>query len=198
MRLSTLASFATLATLVLGAPPSGRSKMPPRQRDQGVPLGLLAKRDCGEGFQRVCYGPDSGTSQNLDPEDIQYVASYLRFQADGKETSPIWNMPSEFQCSEWSIEIPGTGTVLALVKHINPRTNSGLSFNDLARTIDGRPDATDEQRAKSLWGGCKTNGGQLGVIVDLKDPAYNTTDYIAKKMKPADLIVKLVRAKSPK
>jgi hypothetical protein len=82
-------------------------------------------------------------------------------------------MPSEFDCSEWTIPLFGAGTVLALAKHINPRTNSGVTYYDLARTIDG--------------------GGQLGVIVDLKNPAYKTPEFIASKMKPADIIIKLVR-----
>ncbi|KAK4203020.1 hypothetical protein QBC40DRAFT_275270 [Triangularia verruculosa] len=187
MHSSTLISLLALAPAVLGAAVSGRPNMTPRHRDQGVPLNLLAKRAaCGEGAQRVCY------TQNIDPEDIEYAALYLRHIAE-TNNDPIWNMPSEFDCSEWTIPIFGAGSVLALAKHINPRTNSGVTYTDLARTIDGGEDATDAQRAASLLGGCGGNGGQLGVIIDPANPAYKTPEYIAAKMKPADIIVKLVR-----
>lgn len=193
MQLSTLLPISTFATLGLGAAISGRSNMTPRHRDQGVPLNLLAKRAaCGEGPELVCYGVEGGTSQNLDPEDVEYAAAYLRYLADSNN-NPIWNIPSEFECAEWTLPLFGAGTVLALAKHINPRTNSGVTYHDLARTIDGGEDATDGQRAASLLGGCATNGGQLGILVDLENPAYKTPEYIDSGMKPADIIIKLVR-----
>lgn len=167
-------------------------KTSPFHRDQTVPLSLLAKRSCGETAPQVCYGVDGGESQNIDPEDIAYAAAFLRYQADTND-NPIWNMPSEFDCSEWTLPLAGAGTVLALAKHINPRTNSGVTYTDLARTIDGGADATDEQRAASLLGACAKNGGQMGVTVDLTDAAYNTTEYLASGMKPKDIIIKLVR-----
>ncbi len=190
MHLSILASLSTLTALAHGA--ALHSKMTPRHRHQGVPLNLLATRQaCGEGAQQVCYGVGGGTSQDLDPEDIEYAANYLRLLADESSSPPIWNMPSEFRCSEWSFPLFGAGTVLALVKHINPRTNSGVTYYDLARTIDGGLDGA--QRNASLLGGCGTRGGQLGVLVNLTDPVYQTAEYKASGMKPADLIVKLVR-----
>lgn len=193
MHISTLFSLSTVAASALSAAVTGRPNFTPRHRDLGVPLNLLAKRaSCGEGPQRVCYGVAGGTSQNLDPEDVEYAASYLRYLADNNN-NPVWHMPSEFDCSEWTIPVVAAGTVLALAKHINPRTDSGITYYDLARTIDGGEDATAEQRAASLLGGCGANGGQLGVIVDSTNAAYKTPDYISSGMKPADIIVKLVR-----
>ncbi|KAL2066963.1 hypothetical protein VTL71DRAFT_1387 [Oculimacula yallundae] len=158
----------------------------PVHRDQTVPLSLLAKRACGETAPQVCY------TQEIDPEDIAYAAAFLRYQAESND-NPIWNMPSEFDCSEWTLPIAGAGTVLALAKHINPRTNSGVTYTDLARTIDGGVDATAAQLAASLLGSCGKKGGQMGVTVDLNDPGYKTPAYLSSGMKPTNIIVKLVR-----
>ncbi|KAL2130294.1 hypothetical protein VTI74DRAFT_6666 [Chaetomium olivicolor] len=64
-------------------------------------------------------------------------------------------------------------------KHINPRTNSSVTYYDLARTIDGGADATPEQKAALLLGACGGNGGMMGVTVDASDPAYNTPGYLS-------------------
>ncbi|KAK1837822.1 hypothetical protein CCHR01_19552 [Colletotrichum chrysophilum] len=82
---------------------------------------------------------------------------------------------------------------MALTKHVTPRTYSAVTYADLARTIDGSDGSTEEQRKASLLGSCGSNGGQLAVIVDPEDPSYKTPEYIAADMKPADIIVKLVR-----
>ncbi|KAJ0347238.1 hypothetical protein KNSL1_006597 [Colletotrichum chrysophilum] len=52
--------------------------------------------------------------------------------------------------------------------HVTPRTYSAVTYADLARTIDGSDGSTE-------------------------DPSYKTPEYIAADMKPADIIVKLVR-----
>ncbi|KAI8304807.1 hypothetical protein K4K59_012638 [Colletotrichum sp. SAR11_240] len=97
-----------------------------------VPLNLLARRAaCGEGSQLVCYGVAGGTSQNLDPEDIEYAAQYLRYLA-GTNNNPLWNMSPAFDCAEWTLPLFGAGTVMALAKHVNPRTNSAVTYADLA------------------------------------------------------------------
>ncbi|KAH6624479.1 hypothetical protein B0J18DRAFT_428405 [Chaetomium sp. MPI-SDFR-AT-0129] len=192
MHLSNLLPLSLLGLAAAASLP----KTSPFHRDQTVPLSLLAKRACGETAPQVCYGVSGGTSQDLDPDDISYAAAFLRYQADNNG-NPIWQMPSEFDCSEWTLPLAGAGTVLALAKHINPRTNSGVTYTDLARTIDGGADATDEQLAASLLGSCGKNGGQMGVTVDAADPAYHTSDYLASGMKPADIIVKLVRNPDP-
>lgn len=156
---------------------------------------LASRADCGETAARVCFGIDGGTAQDIDPEDIEYAGAFLRYIAETHE-NPLWTMPPEFTCSEWTIPVDGAGTILVLAKHINPRTNSSVTYSDLARTIDGGANATPEQKAASLLGACGGNGGMMGVTVDTSDPAYNTPEYIASKAKPQDIIVKLVRAPS--
>ncbi|ORY10359.1 hypothetical protein BCR34DRAFT_655133 [Clohesyomyces aquaticus] len=129
----------------------------------------LTKRSCGETANLVCYG----TAGN-----------------------PLWTMPPEFDCGEWSLPIPDAGTVLVLAKHIKPRTNSSVTYTDIARTINGGADPTSAEKAASLLGACGSGGGMQGVTVNAKDPAYNTPGYIASKAKPQDIIIKLVRAAS--
>ncbi|KAJ0361142.1 hypothetical protein COL154_007009 [Colletotrichum chrysophilum] len=70
-------------------------------------------------------------------------------------------MPFVFDCAD-------AGSVMALTKHVTPRTYSAVTYADLARTIDGSDGSTE-------------------------DPSYKTPEYIAADMKPADIIVKLVR-----
>ena len=157
------------------------------------PLTRHGKRACGETAALVSYGKDGGESQNLDPDDIEYAAAYLRYLADQNGNNPLWTMPPGFDCEEWGLPLFGTGTVLGLAKHINPRTNSSVTYTDIAATIDGGEDATAEQRAASLLGACGTNGGQLKVTVNPDDPAYHTKEYLASGAKPQDIIIKLVR-----
>ncbi|KAK4121038.1 hypothetical protein N657DRAFT_658062 [Parathielavia appendiculata] len=141
---------------------------------------LASRATCGETAARVCYGVDGGTAQNIGPVDID----------------PLWTMPPKFGSSECTIPVDGAGTVLVLAKHINPRTNSSVTYYDLARTIDGGVDTTPEQRAASLLGACGGNGGMKGVTVDTSDPTYSSPAYVSSKAKPQDIIVKLVRAPS--
>ncbi len=148
---------------------------------------------CGETAAKVCFGPDGGTPQNITVDDAAYIASYLRYigtSNPGKDA--YWTMPPEIGCSEWTIPIPSGTSVLALAKHINPRVNSSVLYQDLATTIDGGENASDEEKNKALLG-CTTNGGMMGVIADPADPAYNTPDYKNSKAKPSGIIVKLVR-----
>jgi hypothetical protein len=35
---------------------------------------------CGEGGALTCYGVTGGMSQNLDPSDVAYAATYFRYQ----------------------------------------------------------------------------------------------------------------------
>ncbi|OAL54648.1 hypothetical protein IQ07DRAFT_608565 [Pyrenochaeta sp. DS3sAY3a] len=157
------------------------------------PKAKFEKRACGETNARVCYGVGGGEAQNLDIADIAYAASYLRYLAD-KNNNPLWTMPPEFDCSEWGLPVVDAGTVLVLAKHIKPRTNSSVTYHDLARTIDGGTEATPTQIAASLLGACGSGGGMMGVTTDDNDPAYNTPAYKTSGAKHQDIIVKIVRA----
>lgn len=59
--------------------------------------------------------------------------TYLRYLADNN-ADPLWTMAPEFDCSEWSLPEPDAGTILALVEHIRPRTNSSVTYYDIAPT----------------------------------------------------------------
>jgi hypothetical protein len=73
-------------------------------------------------------------------------------------------LPEGFECGEWTFPVPDAGTVLALAKHIKPRINSSITYEDPGRTIDGGgDDASDKDKKSSLLGACGGNGGQLGV-----------------------------------
>ncbi len=78
---------------------------------------------------KVCFGRDGGQAQDILVDDLQYVADFLRFTGESKEGAATWwIMPSGFDCAEWTVEVPGAGTVLLLAKHINPRINSSVLF----------------------------------------------------------------------
>lgn len=98
---------------------------------------------------------------------------------------------TEFQCEEWSIQ--REATVLILVKHTSARLSSTVLALDIANTLDGGENATDEERAKSLLG-CETNGGQMGLVFDASNPAYTGETYKSWKTTPSGLIIKVVRA----
>lgn len=196
---SQLVSFSALLALANAAarlPLSSRDSTPnfiPRSAAALPGRALLQPRACGETAALVCYGVNgAGTAQDLDPDDISYAAAYLRYLAD-EAGDPLWTMPPEFDCSEWTLPLAYAGTVMATVKHINPRTNSSVTYYDLANTIDGGVDATDAQVAASLLGQCGKNGGSVAVTANANDPAYLTPGYIASGAKPADVILKLVR-----
>jgi hypothetical protein len=122
------------------------------------------------------------------------VAGYLRFISEGNEgAAKFWTMPEAKDCAEWTLPVPGAGTVLALAKHIDPGIRSSILYQDLARAIDGGQDATEPEMNKSLLG-CGTHGGQYGVIANLSDPLYHTDEYKDSGAKPEGILVKLVNA----
>ncbi|KAJ3491211.1 hypothetical protein NLG97_g5634 [Lecanicillium saksenae] len=154
---------------------------------------------CGETGQKIRYGHNGGESQHVDLEDVKYVADVLRYISDNNQgPAKFWNMPKAIgDCAEWSLPVPDSGTVLALAKHISPRTNSSILYEDLARAIDGGASATPDEAKKALYG-CGTNGGQMGVTANLSNPLYNTPDYKNSGAKPEGIIIKIVRAPAKK
>ncbi|OAA48376.1 hypothetical protein NOR_01626 [Metarhizium rileyi] len=148
---------------------------------------------CGEGLQRICYGVSGGMSQDLDPEDVQYVADYLRYLSDQNEgAAKFWNMPKSIDCAEWGLPVPSGLTVLALAKHVDPRIDSSILYEDLAAAIDGGLDGPVRDQEKLV--GCGKNGGQIGVQADLANSLYYTKEYNESKAKPEGIIIKLVHA----
>ncbi|EGX97038.1 hypothetical protein CCM_01697 [Cordyceps militaris CM01] len=154
---------------------------------------IAPRAGCGEGTQKICYGVDGGTSQNIDPEDVQYVAEYLRsLSAENEGKNKFWTMPKSIDCAEWSLPVFNAGTVLALVKHIDNRVLSSVLFEDLAMAIDGGKNAADKGKNELL--GCGRNGGQVGVTANTSNPLYNSADYKSSGAKPTGLVIKLVKA----
>lgn len=153
-----------------------------------------AVAQCGEGAQQICYGLDGGSPQNIDLEDLQYVADFLCFTGQTNAGGPgaFYTMPASVFCAEWSIEVPGAGTVLPLAKKNNARITSSVLFTDIADAIDGGVGATEEQKKAALMG-CAANGGQIGVKTDPANPLYNTKEYKDSKAKPEGIVLKIVR-----
>lgn len=154
---------------------------------------------CGETAQKICFGQNGGESQHVDLEDVKYVADVLRYISDNNQgAAKFWNMPKAIgDCAEWSLPVTDAGTVLALAKHISPRTNSSILYEDLARAIDGGASATPEEAKNSIYG-CGTNGGMMGVTANLSNPLYNTPEYKNSGAKPEGIIIKIVRAPAKK
>lgn len=146
---------------------------------------LLARQSCDEGSKRVCYGKDGGLSQNLDPADVEYVASYLRFVGESNTgASARWTMPaSGSTCDEWAIPVPGAGTVLALAKHTTPFVATSILYEDLASTIDAIGGLLE----------CQEYGGQMPAKVNKTNPVYTSAEYKATKARSDGITIKLVR-----
>ncbi|KAM0272160.1 hypothetical protein ACHAQH_008837 [Verticillium albo-atrum] len=154
---------------------------------------LQTRQSCVEGKDRVCYGVSGGTSQNLDVEELEYLAAYLRFVGQSNSgLNAFYTMPTSSSCQEWAIPLPEGAEILVLAKHVSPFVKSSVLYEDIASTIDGGEGATAAQRAKALIG-CAKNGGQMGVAVNAKNAAYSSTEFKNSKAKADGIIVKLVK-----
>ena len=158
---------------------------------------VLADSQCGETSKQVCFGKDGGQSQDIDPDDIAYLAGYLREKGTPKAEgdAPIaWTMPptKSYDCQEWTVF--QAGTAMALIKHITPKLNSSILQTDIANTIDGGDGATGDALKKSLLGACGKGGGMVGVTVTKDAPYYASKEFKNANNSPDGIIVKLVRA----
>lgn len=150
---------------------------------------------CGETEAKVCFGVGGGSSQDLNVDDIKYVADYLRYISDSNQgDAKFWKMPKAVDCAEWSLPVNRAGSVLALAKHITPRTASSVLYEDLATAIDGGLKSTDGGKNELL--GCGKNGGMMGVKANLTNALYHTKEYIASGASPDGILIKLVKAPS--
>ncbi|KAK1750484.1 hypothetical protein QBC47DRAFT_365367 [Echria macrotheca] len=155
---------------------------------------LSPRQACGEGTQKICYGAPTGTAQNIDPDDLSYLAASIRFNARKDAKNPaFFNMPANanFQCEEWTIA--SEGTVMVLAKHTSARLNTTVLYEDIANTLDGGEKPTDAQLKASVLG-CGKNGGQVGLIYNATNAAYTSETYKAWKATPSGLVIKVVRA----
>ncbi|KAM3520680.1 hypothetical protein NHJ13051_006716 [Beauveria bassiana] len=161
----------------------------------GAASALTRHAVCSEGPKLICYGEndntvaEAGGSQGLDPEDVRYVAAYLRWLGEANEgAAKFWTMARADDCAEWTLPVPNGGKVLALAKHTSPWLTSSVLYEDMATAIDGD---------KGLLR-CGKQGGQVGVVANLKNPMYNTEEYKKSGAKPEGILLKLVKAPPPK
>lgn len=159
---------------------------------------FLQQRDqlCNEKGTKICYGAPTGTSQKVNLDDVAYAAAYLR--AYGQSSDPalmLTMLPTKAtECDEWTLYT--TGTVMILGKHIDPKVNSTILFEDIATTIDGGDPATKPSAAKvkASLTGCGVNGGSMNVTVDKTRKEYKTAEYIKSKAVNSGIIIKIVKA----
>ncbi|OAQ98267.1 hypothetical protein LLEC1_03022 [Akanthomyces lecanii] len=146
--------------------------------------------NCDESTQRVCY---ANASQGLRPEDIKYVAEYLRYLGDAG-AAKFLTMPQAADCAEWTLPVPSHGgTVLALAKHISPRITSSVLYEDLAVAVA----APDGGSPREDLLGCGKDGGQMEVKANLKNPLYGSDGYKKSGARPEGILIKLVKAPPP-
>ncbi len=145
-------------------------------------------------------GPDAfWTSKYIITIVLATVHHYLSVPDDGRAvrkpgsyTNAGLLVPRTVDCQEWTVELPGGGPIMVLAKHITPRYNSSILWEDIATTIDGGPTASANDVKSSLLG-CGTHGGQVGVKVNASNPAYSADDYKAGKGRTEGIVIKIVR-----
>ncbi|KAM3451365.1 hypothetical protein MY5147_009045 [Beauveria neobassiana] len=161
----------------------------------GAASALTRHAVCSESPKLICYGEndnavaDAGGSQGLDPKHVRYVAAYLRWLGEANEgAAKFWTMAQADDCAEWTLPVPNGGTVLALAKHTSLWLTSSVLYEDMATAIDGD---------KGLLR-CDKQGGQVGVVANLKNPLYSTEEYKKSGAKPEGVLLKLVKAPPPR
>lgn len=150
---------------------------------------------CSDTDRRICYGDPDGESQNITVSDLLNAAQGLRQRF--KSGDQLLHRSSGLSvCDDWTAL--QTGSVLVLTKHLNPRVNSTVAYDDIAYTIDGGANGNaasvaDDVKQKTLLG-CGTHGGQMAVIVNADNPLYTTDAFKASGNTTKWVIVKVVQA----
>ncbi|KAL2150898.1 hypothetical protein VTH82DRAFT_5996 [Thermothelomyces myriococcoides] len=169
--LSRLANFVPLA--LLGSAIAAAGPLP-------NPVNGLAPRTCYETEtpSRLCYTEPDNVPQDVDIDDVLFIAAYLRSYGAQIRTGRLFNMAAADapDCGEWLLYAHGTAQAFA--KHIDNTIDSSVLFADIATTIDGGPDANSTQQAAALIG-CGTDGGSMGVVVNASHPTYSGSTYPA-------------------
>ncbi|CAH0056957.1 unnamed protein product [Clonostachys solani] len=144
----------------------------------------------GEPTSLFCYNPPNGTPQDVEVDDVAFVAAYLRAYGAETRLGRLFSMAAADapDCGEWSLY--SRGTAMAVAKHVDNTVNTSVLFADIARTIDGGANATPEQKAGAIIG-CLTSGGSLGVQVNTSAPAYTASSYPAGYV-TSGIVVKIV------
>jgi hypothetical protein len=142
----------------------------------------------------LCYAAPDHTPQHVAVTDIAKAAAYLRSLGTGPggaivDPSVTMSTTDAPNCTEWTLY--SVNTVSVLIKHIDSSVNSQVVFKDIATTIDGGYNATDEQKRGAIIG-CGENGGEAGARIDLSNPAYNYPEYHEKGYTPNGVLVRIV------
>ncbi|PHH93285.1 hypothetical protein CDD83_7984 [Cordyceps sp. RAO-2017] len=146
-----------------------------------------------ETTDRLCYSASIGAvPQNLDVADVRAVAQNLREY--GRSVTRFWTMNSNdaANCAEWTAFCSGSVMVFA---RLNGRQRASVSYEDIARTIDGTDDgvnSTEESNIGLLK--CGSDGGQMPVLVNQTSELYQRDDYKKLGLTNEGIIIKLVKS----
>ncbi|PGH05274.1 hypothetical protein GX51_02995 [Blastomyces parvus] len=135
-----------------------------------------------------CYSGENDIPQDVEPEDVSFIASYLRAYGRQTRIGRLFTMKAAdaTDCGEWVLY--ARGTAAAYAKKINMTYDSSVLFSDIADTIDGGKNAEADSLLK-----CQADGGSFGAqIADVAAPAYMTQEYLDAGFKPDGIIVKIV------
>ncbi|KAL1895889.1 hypothetical protein Sste5346_004986 [Sporothrix stenoceras] len=150
---------------------------------------------CSDTDRRICYGDPDGDSQDIAVADLLNAANALR-QRFKSGDQLLYRTAGLSACDDWTTL--QTGTVLVLTKHLNPRVNSTVAYDDIAYTIDGGANgdaaAVSDSVKKQTLLGCGTNGGQMAVVVNPANPLYTTDAFKASGNTTKWVIIKVVKA----
>ncbi|PNP58772.1 hypothetical protein THARTR1_01472 [Trichoderma harzianum] len=97
-------------------------------------------------------------------------------------------LPDADNCAEWQVTTKGSTWVMA--KLVGNDIVS-VTFDAIPSTINGGAKATVEQKAAALHGG-DTNGGHVGVKVNMMDPRYQQGQFKDGTYTNQGIIIKLV------
>lgn len=138
----------------------------------------------------LCYTEPDNVPQDVLVEDVVFIAAYLRSYGAQIRTGRLFNMAAADapDCGEWLLYAHGTAQAFA--KHIDNTVNSSVLFADIATTIDGGANANSTAQAAALIG-CGTDGGSLGVAVNITNPTYSGPTYPAG-YETSGILIKIV------
>ncbi|PHH64743.1 hypothetical protein CDD81_4005 [Ophiocordyceps australis] len=148
----------------------------------------------GETPSLYCYDGKGDTPQNVDTDDIAYVAKALRNYGRETEEGRFLTMTASNapDCAEWTLYT--YHTVLVLAKHVFTTVDSSVLFEDIARTIDGGQAISDDMHKGII--GCHNNGGARAVLVNETHPSYHSDEYRKSGYSPNGILIKIVANKA--
>ncbi|KAK3368300.1 hypothetical protein B0H63DRAFT_534468 [Podospora didyma] len=193
--MSPLSTLSYLYTLGLASYASGLVITPSTSSDGGD----LTIQTCfkGETSSLLCYRGTNGTSQDVTPADVAYIANYLRRYGRENPKKPNFltmKGADTADCGEWSLYTRKSAKAVA--KHLDPKIDSSVLFEDIANTIDGGVktpgNATIPITHHASVADCLSDGGSLGVVVNATHPAYLTPEYLAPGFTTKGILIKIV------